>query len=292
MRALIPSIICGGSKSASGLRFGIGRRSPKRRRLLVYLMMISIGIGAGTGAWLVRESGIIERTYTKVIGKITVWTNRQLIIAGLTAKHVFVTGRGETSKAQVLAAIDIESNQSILNFNPRAARQRLLKLSWIETAQVERRLPDTIIVKLQERKALAIWQHNGEHALIDLNGQIITRLDLNCFAHLPIVVGRGAPSAAAELIVMLARKPSLYARVHAAVRVGGRRWDIRLKNGIKVHLPEARAFAAWVRLAKLEVENGIFEKDVAAIDLRLPDRLVVRLTPAAVSKRNKKGKET
>ena len=292
MRPLISVIKFGGSKSASGLRLGAGRRPPRRRQLWICLMMLSVGLGAGTGAWVLRESGLIERTHKKVAGEISKWTNRQLIIAGLTAKHVFVTGREETSKAQVLAAIDIKPNESILKLNLRAARQRLLKLSWVETAQIERRLPDTIIVKLQERKALALWQYNGEHALIDLNGQIITRLELNRFAHLPIVVGRGAPGAASELIVMLARKPSLYARVHAAVRIGGRRWDIRLKNGIKVHLPEARPFAAWVRLAQLELENRIFEKDVAAIDLRLPDRLVVRLTPGAVSKRNKKGKET
>jgi len=290
MWALTRSTRFGGSKFTATLRRGSGRRSPKRRQLQIYFLIMSIGLGAGT--WLIWENRIIERTYTIVAGEFADWTNKQLIIAGLTAKHVFVTGRGETSKAQVLAAIELESNQSILEFNPKTARQRLLKLSWIESAQVERRLPDTIIVKLQERKALALWQHNGRLALIDLNGRIISRLDLDRFAHLPIVVGRGAPSAAAELIGMLSRKPSLYARVRAAVRVGGRRWDIRLKNGIKVHLPEVRAFAAWGRLAQLEVENGIFEKDVAAIDLRLPDRLVVRLTPAAVSKRNKKGKET
>ena len=91
---------------------------------------------------------------------------------------------------------------------------------------------------------------------------------------------------------MLSRKPALFAQVQAVVLVGGRRWDIRLKNGIKVYLPEVETFAAWVRLAQLEAENRIFDRDVAAIDLRLPDRLVVRLTPAAAAKNKRKGKET
>ncbi|MDE0726683.1 MAG: cell division protein FtsQ/DivIB, partial [Alphaproteobacteria bacterium] len=93
-------------------------------------------------------------------------------------------------------------------------------------------------------------------------------------------------------IDMLSRKPTLFAQVRAAVRIGGRRWDVRLKNGIKVYLPERDAFAAWVRLAELAAENRIFERDVAAIDLRLPDRLVLRLTPAAAAKKNKNGKDT
>ena len=59
-----------------------------------------------------------------------------------------------------------------------------------------------------------------------------------------------------------------------------------------MYLPEVETFAAWVRLAQLEEENRIFDRDVAAIDLRLPDRLVVRLTPAAAAKKNRKGKET
>ena len=292
MRALIPFFSPDRPKIAGGARRHGGRPSPKRSQLVAYGVMVAVALGAGAGAWLLRGSGMIERTHEIAVGEITNWTNRQFVAAGLTAQHVFVTGRGETSKAQVLATIGLESGQSILEFDPRSARQRLQDLSWVKTAQVERRLPDTIIVRLKERKALALWQHNGRHALIDMSGKIITRRNLDGFAHLPIVVGRGAPGTVAQLIEMLSRKPALFAQVQAVVLVGGRRWDIRLKNGIKVYLPEVETFAAWVRLAQLEAENRIFDRDVAAIDLRFPDRLVVRLTPAAAAKKNRKGKET
>ena len=292
MRALITFIRTGGSKIAGGARRRGGRPSPKRSQLLAYGVMMVVVLGAVAGAWVLRGSDMIERTYAITVGKFTNWTNRQFVAAGLTVQHIFVTGRGETSKAQVLSTIGLQSGQSILEFDPRAARRRLQDLSWVKTAQVERRLPDTIIVRLKERKALALWQHNSRHALIDISGKIITRRNLDRFAHLPIVVGRRAPGTAAQLIEMLSRKPALFAQVQAAVLVGGRRWDIRLKNGIKVYLPEVETFAAWVRLAQLEAENRIFDRDVAAIDLRLPDRLVVRLTPAAAAKKNRKGKET
>jgi len=291
MRALINRLTTNQTKSG-GNRRRAGRASPRRRQIVVWTMIGAVAIGSAIGAWKLRESGLIERTYVTLAGELSDWSRNRIVAAGLMVRHVFVTGRGETTKAQVLAAIKVESGQSILNFDPDEARRRLLALGWVKTARVERRLPDTIVVRLEERKALALWQHKGRHVLIDRSGGTIARHHLGRFAHLPVVVGQQAPLAAAALIDMLSRKPALFAQVRAAVRIGGRRWDVRLKNGIKVYLPERDAFAAWVRLAELAAENRIFERDVAAIDLRLPDRLVLRLTPAAAAKKNKNGKDT
>ena len=291
MRALINRLTTNQTKSG-GNRRRAGRASPRRRQIVAWAMIGAVAIGSAIGAWKLRESGLIERTYVTLAGELSDWSRNRIVAAGLVVRHVFVTGRGETTKAQVLAAMKVESGQSILNFDPGEARRRLLALGWVKTARVERRLPDTIVVRLEERKALALWQHKGRHVLIDRSGGTITRHNLGRFAHLPVVVGQQAPLAAAALIDMLSRKPALFAQVRAAVRIGGRRWDVRLKNGIKVYLPERDAFAAWVRLAELAAENRIFERDVAAIDLRLPDRLVLRLTPAAAAKKNKTGKDT
>ncbi len=291
MRALIAYLKPGRSKTGAKPRRS-GRPSPRRRQVVAVGLIVAVALGSAVGAWQLRESGFVGRSMTQAGMALSAWSQRQIVAAGLTVQHVFVTGRGETSKDQVLAAVGVESGQSILDFNPAQARQRLLKLGWVKTARVERRLPDTIVVRLRERRALALWQHKGRHMLIDRGGKTITRHDLARFAHLPIVVGQDAPMAAAALIDMLSRKPALFAQVRAAVRIGARRWDVRLKNGIKIHLPEIDAFAAWVRLAELAAEHQIFDRDVAAIDLRLPDRLVLRLTPEAAARKNKNGKET
>jgi len=296
MRALIsrlkPSRLKPSQGKAAANRRRPSKKAQRRRQAIAMTLIGAVAAGSGVGAWKLRESGLIEQTYTAAAKSLSGWSHDRIVAAGLTVQHVFVTGRGETTKSQVLAAMGVESGQSSLNFDPDEARQRLLALGWVKTARVERRLPDTIVVRLEERKALALWQHKGRHALIDRGGKTITRRNLGRFAHLPVVVGKQAPQTAAPLIDMLSRKPALFAQVVSAVRIGGRRWDIRLKNGIKVNLPEHDAFAAWVRLAELAAENRIFDRDVAAIDLRLPDRLVLRLTPAAVRKKNKNGKDT
>ncbi|MCH7555160.1 MAG: cell division protein FtsQ, partial [Proteobacteria bacterium] len=56
----------------------------------------------------------------------------------------------------------------------------------------------------------------------------------------------------------------------------GRRWNLRLDNGVDVELPEAGINAAWRRLADIERRHRLLSRDITAIDLRLPDRLVVR----------------
>jgi cell division protein FtsQ len=95
------------------------------------------------------------------------------------------------------------------------------------------------------------------------------------------VVGGDAAVRAGDLMDMLANQPVLFARVRAAVRVGGRRWDVYLDNDVTVRLPENDAPAAWRRLARINDTYGIIDRDVLSIDLRLPDRLAVRLNPDA-----------
>lgn len=287
-----------GKAAQARRRPGRGRTSRRtqpwslRWRLVALLFIGGMFAGAGLGAWQLQQSGVIDRAAAAVSTELALWYDRQVVRAGLTVQHVFVTGRGETSKRQVLGAVGVRSGQSILAFDLDQAQRKLQNLGWVETARVERRLPDTIVVHLVERKALAIWQNKGRHVLIDRGGKPITRRNLERFAHLPVVVGKDAPTSAAALFDMLSQRPALFARVRAAVRIGSRRWDVRLKNGIKVHLPEIQATDAWGRLAELVAEHRIFDRDVAAIDLRLPDRLVLRLTPEAAARRNKNGKET
>ena len=78
---------------------------------------------------------------------------------------------------------------------------------------------------------------------------------------------------------MLATEPDLAARVNAAIRVGDRRWDLRIDNAIDVLLPADSPAAAWAQLADLERSSTILERDVQAVDVRLPDRLILRVNP-------------
>lgn len=214
--------------------------------------------------------------------------------AGLKVGDVLVEGRERTQRDTVLKALGVARDQPILGFDPHAARERLERLPWVRSAIVERRLPEAIHVRLVERRPLALWQHQGRLAVIDQGGAVIPGAEPKAFAQLPLVVGADAPDHTADLLAMLKSEPELGPRVSAAVRVRGRRWNLRLDGAIDVRLPEQDPAAAWAELARVQREHDVLGRDVAIIDLRMPDRLVVRTAPGALPRRapGRDGEET
>ena len=203
---------------------------------------------------------------------------------GLRIAHVVIQGRENTPEPLLLAALGVETGSPILGFSVEAARTRIEELTWVEAATVERRLPDTVVVALKERRPFAIWQYQKKYVLIDRAGQIVANQDVGLFKDkLPMVVGLGAPAGANSLLTTLDKYPALAVRVLAAVRVGERRWDLHLKNGIDVMLPEGHEVEALNRLMQLHQDHGLLDRPLAAIDLRLPDRLVARPRPDAAA---------
>ena len=195
---------------------------------------------------------------------------------GLSVQEVAIEGRANTPEPLLRAALGVTKGAPILGFSVAAARARVETLAWVEHATVERRLPATIVVNLQERRPFAVWQNQGKFALIDRDGQIVADQNVAQFGQLPLVVGAGAPPAAAPLIDALTERPALQSHVIAAVRVGERRWNLHMDSGADVLLPEGAEVAALDRLLSLEQEHALLDRPIAAIDLRLPDRLVVR----------------
>lgn len=198
---------------------------------------------------------------------------------GLRVADIRVEGRRTTDRETIFDALGARLGAPILAIDPVRAKEKLERLPWVRSALIERRLPDTLYVRLLEREPLALWQHDGKIELIDRTGAVIPVTRLDRFAKLPLVVGADAASHAAQLLKMLASEPDLASRVSAAVRVGGRRWNLRIDKSIDVLLPADDPAAAWADLARLQRSSAILQRDVQVIDLRLPDRLVVRVAP-------------
>jgi cell division protein FtsQ len=199
--------------------------------------------------------------------------------AGFVVRDIFVAGRGATPKATLLQALAVNRGAPILAIDLEAARLRIQALPWVRQASVRRVLPDTVVVEIVERRPLALWQQDKKFALIDEEGQVILRDDVAQFSYLMVVVGEDAASKATALVRMLATEPDLMQRVKAAVRVGGRRWNVHLAQGIDVKLPEQDAEAAWRRLGDYQRRYGVLDKQVRTVDLRLCDRLTVLPAP-------------
>jgi cell division protein FtsQ len=247
------------------------RISPAMRRALPWTVLVALASGGYGGVVLSRLP----------VGQAILAASADRALAasaalGLVVRDIEVEGRQTTDAATIMAALAADRGTPILAVSPSRAKEKLESLPWVRSAAIERRLPDTLMVRLVERHPLAVWQHAGKHELIDREGAVIPVKDLTRFARLPTVVGDDAASQAAALIDMLASEPELAARVTAAVRVDDRRWNLRIDNAIDVLLPETNLAEAWARLAAQERANSLLQRDIQTVDMRLPDRLVLR----------------
>jgi cell division protein FtsQ len=200
---------------------------------------------------------------------------------GFAVKNIMVDGRHHTDVDALKAMIDLEKGDPIFAFHPDEAKVRLEQLSWVKKAHVERRLPDTLYIKIEERVPMALWQRNKKLSLIDEEGVILTDHNLGPWKNLMIVVGDEAPKKAAELLPMLAAEPVIAKRVEAATLVSGRRWDLKLKSGAEVKLPAEELGLALRKLAVNHEEEALLDKDVLSIDVREEGRITVRTKPGA-----------
>lgn len=207
------------------------------------------------------------------------------VVAGLGIDDVSIAGNRQTSDIDILQTLGLDAHASLIGLDAMAARQALRSLAWVEDAEVRKIYPDRVAVSVRERQAFAIWQHGRQLSLIERSGSVIADFEAGPFSDLPLFVGLGAEREAAALDQMMADWPALKDRVLAFVRVGNRRWDLRMKSGIVVKLPEHDARKAVAALAAMERDNGLLARDILAVDLRFADRVIVRLAPEAAEDR-------
>ncbi|HEY4133943.1 MAG TPA: cell division protein FtsQ/DivIB [Alphaproteobacteria bacterium] len=254
------------------------RRSPPPRWLKP---AVRVGVALGVAALAVAvPTWLVRAGHADAAGA---WLeDKGLTVSaglGLAVREVLVQGRAESEGKDVLAALDVRRGSPIFGFDPHEAQARLEQLPWIRKATVERRLPDTVFVRLEERTPMALWQKDGKLALVDRDGAVIPGADPARFGQLPQIIGEGAPANANAILAITAAEPDLRTRVAAMTFVGGRRWTVIFDNGAEVQLPEQDAGRAWAKFAAMQRSQDVLARDVANIDLRLPDRTVVRLSP-------------
>ena len=196
--------------------------------------------------------------------------------AGFRLRQVHVQGASQMATADILKAAGVYKDQPLLGLDLARVRGQVEKVGWVKQARVVRLLPDTLVIAVDERRQMAVWQHAGRSVVIDEHGAVIPEADANRFAILPLVVGAGAAQHAGEILPLVAQRPRLMERMEALVRVDDRRWDLRLKDGSLIQLPSAAEEEALVQLEQLDQRQRILDLGFERIDLRNPDVVAVR----------------
>ncbi|MHA1164801.1 MAG: cell division protein FtsQ/DivIB [Alphaproteobacteria bacterium] len=237
---------------------------------------------AVAGLYGLSSGGYIGRSADYATKKISTI----IVSAGFAVNKVTIEGQNRSTNAEVMKALGLDRSTSTLAFDTAEAQDRLEKLPMVRRAQVMRLLPSQLHVVLEERVPYAVWQHRSALHLVDQDGVVIEKILQRTNRKLPLVVGAGAAKHARDLLSELSQWPQIKAKVQAAVRVADRRWNLKLHNGMEVRLPEGDTARALKRVVELERSHAILSGDVISLDLRLRDRVTIRLSDEAASRRD------
>ncbi|WP_420132003.1 cell division protein FtsQ/DivIB [Rhodopseudomonas sp.] len=206
-------------------------------------------------------------------------------IAGFRIQQVAISGRKQLTQDEVLAIGGVTGRSSLLFLDAAAVRDKLKANPWIADATVLKFYPGELQIDIVERTAFARWQLDGRTAVIADDGAVLEPYVARRFMSLPLVVGKGAGTRAKDFLALLARYPQVQSQTRAVALVGERRWNVWLSSGLVIRLPEQDVGNSLATLSKLDQEDKLFSRDITAVDMRLPDRLTVRLSDDAAKAR-------
>ncbi len=278
MRPLIGARPAGADPAPSRLRYRLSRlwrRRAVRRAALVQ--------GPALAAALVLADFASDpETHAAMEARFAALREAVLAREAFAIRRIEVEGAAPAIEAEIRAALADAEGASSLDLDAAALRARIEDLGWVASARVSLEAPEALRISIVQRRAAAIWRVDGEPWLIAADGARIdpafSRADR---PDLPLVVGPGADAAAPEALAILDAAGPVAPRIRGLVRVGERRWDVALAGGRRILLPMADPVAAMETAARMVAEQGAFDRAVTALDLRLPDRPTLRLTPEA-----------
>jgi cell division protein FtsQ len=291
------------SRARSGLSLGSARLGRFLRRWLGPVQSWNVPRGTGVAAFSVfvlatAGFGVVRGDHVPaIIDELRDWRDAAANAAGFRITSIAMAGQKQLSREEILTTAGITGRTSLLFLDAAEARAKLKANPWIAEATILKLYPSRLHVAVTEREAFALWQKDRKVSVISSDGTVVEPFVSARFAKLPLVVGIGAETKAKDFLAQLAKYPLLREQMHAAVFVAERRWNVVLKNGIDVRLPETDAEKALDTLVQLDRDNKLLSRDIAVVDLRLADRVTVRLAdePAAArieaikAKNKKKG---
>lgn len=268
-------------RAAQGLHASFERIPATVRTIFVVVLLLT---GAGYGALRDHhfdEAAVALRDAREALANY----------AGFRVAEVALAGNKRLTREDIFGLAGITDKTSLLFLDAAAMRDKLKATAWIADATVLKLYPDRLHVAIVERQPFALWQMDGRVVVIAADGTVVEKDIDSRFADFPLVVGRGAELRARDMLTLIDQHPAIREKVQAFVLVAERRWNLRMRNGIDVQLPEFQPERALEQLAALDRDKKILTRDIENIDLRLTDRVTVRLSEASARAREEATKE-
>ena len=201
-----------------------------------------------------------------------------LIKNGFRIKNIEIIGTQNLSDNYLKNIINKHNEVNIFNINLPTIYKKIIENSWVKEGYVERILPDTIKIKILEKKPIAIWQNKNGNKLVSSNGEIISNANINTFkSSFPIIKGHKAKENISILLKVLNTNKKLATNIWSLSFINQRRWDLHFNQGLTVRLPSKDVFVAWKKIVKLQQSYNILNLRLTEIDLRNPEQILGKI---------------
>ncbi len=213
---------------------------------------------------------------------------------GFGLDDIVISGRERTAIEDIDKIVALKRGDNILRVDVAKLKQNLETLPWIRDVKISRSFfPNVLQIEIEEKEVLAIWQLNERFYPIDMDGYVI-EADYRPVKPILLIVGAGAAENIIPFLKMVAEiSPQYVERIKVANYISKRRWNIILddiRDGITVKLPAENVDQAWKKLLKLDTEQGILKRKLTFIDLRLEDKVTVKLRKSKTVQRKSEQK--
>jgi cell division protein FtsQ len=192
-----------------------------------------------------------------------------------------VVGAKYTSAEALQKITSRYAGLNLFRLDVETLRKEIESLAWVERAEIEKQIPHTVVVRIVERRPVALLHGGGIPRYVDGSGRPFALLTPAVGdKDLPLIsVGSpsGVSTAAAFLQTLRRNDPALYSRVseiQPLVPDGFRLFDRELKTWVTVDADGSTA--KWLALYAIARKEGLAPESIEYADLRFDRRIVVK----------------
>ena len=247
-------------------------------RLFLRLVLPFLIVFASAGLWLSDEARRDRLSGWVHEARVSIETRPEFMVNVMA-----IDGASASIAEDIREIIPIDFPISSFDLELEHIQEQVTGLPAVASATVRVRPGGIMQITITERDPVMVWRSRAGLFLVDQEGFVVASATSRAdYPGLPLVAGAGAELHVAEARALFAAAAPLEKELRGLVRVGERRWDVVLRNGQRILLPEDRAVQALERVIALHEAQELLTRDLTIVDMRLPERPTVRIAERSV----------